>query len=710
MLLNKPPVMIIKQKIIELSDQILDYLLEYRKTHPAFRFWMRSREHNRSGDGERLSKGQWFQGSDYIFLSFFSASGHVNMTRSIGWVLELDNKLNPRYHVAVVWPTETDQRKIDLYFDIIKELGGFKKHTETRYQKDLPDNGPIESLNDFVERTLPQINNLIRKHGLTEVFTIPEEKFQAQLERVLTHRQQLKRKSSLPLTKTTNEKSISMNNDNFPINLVLYGPPGTGKTYHSINEALAILGDDTAGKSREAIKEIYNKRVDEKRIEFITFHQSMSYEDFIEGIKPVKPDNTTTLLYEIVDGIFKRICIEATKVTQFSVTIDNVSKPLTKELFESFYYSFSETLPLHTEQSSTVQLKTKENYPFDLFKNTADSIVVKAGQKRTNSTVSLNELSAVLFENKTPTYKSYEQIIIEKILEDKNFQKSSVDNTEKRYVLIIDEINRGNVSQIFGELITLIEGDKRKGEIEELSVTLPYSKKLFSVPSNLYIIGTMNTADRSVEALDTALRRRFAFKEIEPKPELLSPERLIWNLWWKHDVPYWDNEPYASDEKKLYSLLGVQEEFGHDGVLWKLMRNEKKEEQIELLKPLPLTGKGVNLQVLLETINKRLEVLLSKDHKIGHAWLMNVYSLDDLRTVFKNKILPLLTEYFYNDYAKIGLILGKAFVKSTTVQAELFSNFHEAEELASEYNDRIVYSLNDPMLLDIKDFQSIYGR
>lgn len=704
--------MIIKQKIIELSDQILDYLLEYRKTHPAFRFWMRSREHNRSGDGERLSKGQWFQGSDYIFLSFFSASGHVNMTRSIGWVLELDNKLNPRYHVAVVWPTETDQRKIDLYFDIIKELGGFKKHTETRYQKDLPDNGPIESLNDFVERTLPQINNLIRKHGLTEVFTIPEEKFQAQLERVLTHRQQLKRKSSLPLTKTTNEKSISMNNDNFPINLVLYGPPGTGKTYHSINEALTILGDDTAGKSREAIKEIYNKRVDEKRIEFITFHQSMSYEDFIEGIKPVKPDNTTTLLYEIVDGIFKRICIEATKVTQFSVTIDNVSKPLTKELFESFYYSFSETLPLHTEQSSTVQLKTKENYPFDLFKNTADSIVVKAGQKRTNSTVSLNELSAVLFENKTPTYKSYEQIIIEKILEDKNFQKSSVDNTEKRYVLIIDEINRGNVSQIFGELITLIEGDKRKGEIEELSVTLPYSKKLFSVPSNLYIIGTMNTADRSVEALDTALRRRFAFKEITPIPQLLHPKEILKRFYNYPEFQTldWEDEPFRGQADLLYNLLGVDKQF--EAAL-------KKQKYDNIERPWLYSDfdvyddnqfTGVRLDLLLSTINQRLTVLLSKDHTIGHAWFIRVYNLNDLRETFKNKILPLLAEYFYNDYAKIGLVLGKAFVTSVTVQAELFANFHEAEDLASEYNDRIVYSLNDPMLLDIKDFQSIYGR
>jgi hypothetical protein len=154
------------------------------------------------------------------------------------------------------------------------------------------------------------------------------------------------------------------------------------------------------------------------------------------------------------------------------------------------------------------------------------------------------------------------------------------------YVLIIDEINRGNISQIFGELITLIEPDKRKGAEEALELMLPYSKEAFSVPSNLYIIGTMNTADRSVEALDTALRRRFTFEPMLPQPELL--QGLIAEL----DLP-----------------------------------------------------------LLLQTINSRLEVLLTKDHTIGHAWLMNVFSLEDLQGAFKNKILPLLQKYFYNNYA-----------------------------------------------------------
>ena len=157
-------------------------------------------------------------------------------------------------------------------------------------------------------------------------------------------------------------------------------------------------------------------------------------------------------------------------------------------------------------------------------------------------------------------------------------------------MLIIDEINRGNVSQIFGELITLIEEDKRTGEDEVLTATLPYSKKTFSVPPNLYIIGTMNTADRSVEALDTALRRRFSF------------------------------EPMLPDTTKI------------------------KESPA-----------GINLPEMLNVINARLEALLSKDHTIGHAWLMKIDTMEKLQSAFKNKILPLLQEFFYNDYAKIGL-------------------------------------------------------
>jgi 5-methylcytosine-specific restriction protein B len=175
----------------------------------------------------------------------------------------------------------------------------------------------------------------------------------------------------------------------------------------------------------------------------------------------------------------------------------------------------------------------------------------------------------------------------------------NINTQEKKYVLIIDEINRGNVSSIFGELITLIEKDKRAGCPEELEVILPYSKEPFKVPKNVFIIGTMNTADRSVEALDTALRRRFSFVEMMPDYEVL------------------------------------------------------KEIIIE----------GINLSELLKIINDRIEVLLDRDHKIGHSYFINAKTLEDLLNTFKNNIIPLLQEYFYNDYEKIALVLGEGFVE-----------------------------------------------
>jgi len=173
------------------------------------------------------------------------------------------------------------------------------------------------------------------------------------------------------------------------------------------------------------------------------------------------------------------------------------------------------------------------------------------------------------------------------------------ENESKRYVLIIDEINRGNISDIFGELITLLEFTKRAKGVEEVEVALPYSKELFKVPANIYTIGTMNTADRSISLIDTALRRRFDFIELPP------------------------------------SLKVIKEHVGDKGVV-----------------------DGVDLVKLLDTINNRIEFLLDKDHMIGHSYFLTINSIDDLIEVFKNNILPLLAEYFHNDYFNIQRVLG----------------------------------------------------
>jgi AAA domain (dynein-related subfamily) len=213
------------------------------------------------------------------------------------------------------------------------------------------------------------------------------------------------------------------------------------------------------------------------------------------------------------------------------------------------------------------------------------------------------------------------------------------------YAVFIDEINRGNVARVFGELITLIEDDKRLGAANELIVTLPYSRTLFGVPSNLHVVGTMNTADRSVEALDSALRRRFAFEELAPRPELL--------------------------DFKIDAQIDPAE--------------------------------------MLRVVNRRLEKLLDRDHAIGHAYLLSLRdnpSLEALKRVFKNALLPLLSEYFFGDWGKIGLVLGGEFVKKRDRGAADLADFsHDDRDALAE---RATYEITPVEALTNLSFRRIY--
>jgi hypothetical protein len=220
----------------------------------------------------------------------------------------------------------------------------------------------------------------------------------------------------------------------------------------------------------------------------------------------------------------------------------------------------------------------------------------------------------------------------------------ATDDPEHRYALFIDEINRANVSRVFGELITLIEDDKRLGASSELNAKLPYSRVDFGVPENLFIIGTMNTADRSIEALDTALRRRFSFIEMPPAPELLAQD------------------------------VG-----------------------------------GVNLRQLFLTINERIERLTDRDHRIGHGFFMHLTDdevVEQLRLVFRNKVIPLLQEYFFGDWGKIGLVLGKRFVTQEPQTAK-FAEFDTDDFY--QYEDRPIYRITDYNMWEAEDFISIYA-
>ena len=408
-----------------------------------------------------------------------------------------------------------------------------------------------------------------------------------------------------------------------PLNQILFGAPGTGKTYHTKKMAVEIINGKKE-RNREEINEEYEELIEAGQIVFTTFHQSLSYEDFIEGIKPETIDGNVT--YEVKDGIFKSICKNA------------FSKEITSDNFEVVYQKLLDEIDNSVDNKLVLEtlVHAKE---FTIYKNSKNNIRFHSNTEKAYEAVIKKEvLEHYLKTGEVLDWAPYTKSVANYIIEKYNYiQNEAIE--PKKHVLIIDEINRGNVSAIFGELITLLEEDKRKGNPEHIEVVLPYSGNKFSVPNNVYIIGTMNTADRSVEALDTALRRRFSFVEMQPKPDILS-------------------------------------EVG-----------------------------DVKLKELLETINKRIEVLIDKDHQIGHSYFIGIQYLEDLRRTFKDKIIPLLEEYFYGDFGKIGLVLGEKFIEQTKYEEKVFAEFPYEKDFLE---DKKIYHITSYDKWDEKAFISIY--
>ena len=353
-------------------------------------------------------------------------------------------------------------------------------------------------------------------------------------------------------------------------------------------------------------------------------------------------------------------------------------------------------------------LKTK-GYDFTITGFTSYAIQFRKASGGTSHTLSINTLRE-LYYGKEFNFKQGVGIYYPSVLEKLKINQSStqVKSNLKNFAFIIDEINRGNVSQIFGELITLIEADKRAGKSEALEVILPYSKSKFSVPPNLYIIGTMNTADRSVEALDTALRRRFNFVEMPPKSDLITPFEILRNFWIKNTGLYGGKiESYNSFENELRDLLGLtildKDKYisygeSNDSILSKNEFSKNLKGVIEF--------NGINLSKILDTINLRIEKLVGRDHQIGHSYFMNVYSLSKLKSVFQNNVIPLLQEYFYGDYGKIGLVLGEHFFSKIDDKEmkNIFAQFGEYDGLSlAEKPSYVLKNVVETKDLEFKD-------
>ena len=473
----------------------------------------------------------------------------------------------------------------------------------------------IENVDTFATLDYTSLLN-----ALTNVYHLTYEKFYKN-----TENNQQNNSDNEGYKMTDNDKKLT-----YPLNQILYGPPGTGKTYSVVSKALEII-EGNASDDRSKFK----KYIETGQIKFITFHQSYGYEEFVEGIKAeTKNDNVS---YKIEDGAFKRICKRA---NGDKILLKDVKEELTEDDFKKLYENYVDKLPLFSNNTYGKILETPtDKQPFYIYKNNQYSILIKPQNSNDPKTISCDKLIKDIFYNDNYGMPSYEPVIIQDILS-QEYESYKTNHINQNYILIIDEINRGNISKIFGELITLIEPSKRLGADDEIMVELPYSKEKFGVPSNLYIIGTMNTADRSIALMDTALRRRFEFVEMMPEYDTLN-ETII---------------------------------------------------------------EGINVGEMLKTINERIEYLYDRDHTIGHAYFINVSDLKTLANVFKNKILPLLQEYFYDDWEKIRLVLGDSqFIKEKKPANALFKS-------GTDYiNDKILYEIDKEAFYDEQNYLKIYN-
>lgn len=481
--------------------------------------------------------------------------------------------------------------------------------------------------------------------------------------------------SANPTRYSADKTQFTLDYSNFNANIIYYGPPGTGKTRK-------IQMNHLAGK-------------DDSNSKFITFHQSYSYEEFIEGLKPqvihgYEPVYANTNLRDFIKYSFHTLIgdlsweVISQNIQETASTIDTneyrglrfpdifgannllgkFEEPQTTDSLSSngtqLYFETSVANNAGENIYLTTQWRdvegdglTYKNFQIFISKISGGlySSIQKDGKfvlnqrSESNSNVIYKIMKGVFYDacesaSRLAGYSSLQECISDTV-EGRSQKLSQAIASNNVFVMCIDEINRANISSVFGDLITLIESKKRLGEVEEMSAILPYSKDKFGVPSNLQIVGTMNTADRSITLLDSALRRRFHFEEVLPRPKVL--------------------------------------------------------QEIEI--------DGIKVSLLLEKLNKRITYFLGKDQSIGHSYFIGLDKSatpkKDLLSIFRNNIIPLLEEYFYNDIPKIRLVLGEnnkskvlSFYKLDE-ESDIENLFGNIEEDMDQDEESSLYVKND---------------
>lgn len=369
--------------------------------------------------------------------------------------------------------------------------------------------------------------------------------------------------------------------------IIIQGAPGTGKTYSTAELALRTIGfDDIDYSNRASIMSAYNEAMKAGQIAFTTFHQSLDYEEFIEGIKPNSNDGQIS--YDIEPGMFVKLCEKA--------------KVKGENNFEEAYHNFVKAID---ESDEMLKVKTSTGKEFGLLVNSSGNLKLHTGEEFNYNGVLTKErlYKGLANGDKFDFWTGYYSSTLEYIKNNYNLTISG--DEQKNYVLIIDEINRGNISKIFGELITLLEADKRDGKINQISCQLPYSGDDFTVPSNLYIIGTMNTTDRSLGHIDYAVRRRFGFVTLESQRAAVESY-------------------YASLDKDEH-------------------KNAPSDQAIVLFEKVKI--------LVNENTSPEFQ---SKDIMVGHSYFM-ASSIGDLQLKLDYEIKPLLAEYVKDGLLTLAL-------------------------------------------------------